>query len=147
MDLSLDIILQSPPAGIDFALQKGSGNQYQPMHVQRSAGGDLYFNLTATVKGDQTNDPLPDFKGPFIHGPLGGRFIYIDIGTAAGQDSPWTRRLKIPLTGITWKLIGELSNHPGSSLWAAVPGTAKDGGPNCATVKPFDGWKMKVPAG
>ena len=24
-----------------------------------------------------------------------------------------------------------------------VPGTGRDGGPNCATVKPFAGWKSK----
>jgi hypothetical protein len=26
---------------------------------------------------------------------------------------------------------------------AIVPGTGKDGGPNCATVKPFAGWRLK----
>lgn len=25
---------------------------------------------------------------------------------------------------------------------ARVPGSAKDGGPNCATVKPFHGWSL-----
>jgi len=24
----------------------------------------------------------------------------------------------------------------------SIPGTGKDGGPNCATVKPFNGWKI-----
>jgi hypothetical protein len=27
-------------------------------------------------------------------------------------------------------------------LEARVPGTGKDGGPSCATVKPFEGWKL-----
>ena len=27
-------------------------------------------------------------------------------------------------------------------LEARVPGTGKDGGPSCATVKPVDGWKL-----
>ena len=27
-------------------------------------------------------------------------------------------------------------------LQATIPGTGKDGGPSCATVKPIDGWKV-----
>jgi hypothetical protein len=28
-------------------------------------------------------------------------------------------------------------------LEARIPGTAKDGGPSCATVQPLDGWKLR----
>jgi hypothetical protein len=66
------------------------------------------------------------------------RFVYIDIGTCAGQiDSCWSRRLKVPLRGITMDMV-----EAGAILEARIPGTGKDGGPNCATVKPFDGWKL-----
>jgi hypothetical protein len=64
--------------------------------------------------------------------------VYVDIGTCAGQaDSCWSRRLKVPLEGIPAKMI-----RKGGVLEARVPGTGRDGGPNCATVKDFEGWKV-----
>jgi hypothetical protein len=76
-------------------------------------------------------------------GSPGERFVYIDIGTYAGQtDTSWSRRLKIPLSGITWDVIDKLSDHSRPILEACVSGTAKDGGPNCGTAKLLDGWKL-----
>jgi hypothetical protein len=64
--------------------------------------------------------------------------VYVDIGTYAGQaGSCWSRRLKIPLEGIPTKMI-----RTGDVLEARVPGTGRDGGPNCASVKDFNGWKI-----
>ena len=81
-------------------------------------------------------DALPDFAGPFVQGPSGERFVYLDIGTCAGQtNTPWSRRLKIPLSGITWDLI-----EAGGVLLAAVPGTGTDGGPSCAYA-----WRKRNP--
>jgi hypothetical protein len=81
-------------------------------------------------------------RGSFVQGSADNKFVYIDIGTCAGQpDTIWSRRLKIPLTGITWRVIDSLTSN--SMLQTSVPGTGKDGGPNCATVKPFAGWQLK----
>jgi hypothetical protein len=97
--------------------------------------------LLVTVKLDGSKEKPPKFSGSFVQGPAGGKFVYIDIGTCAGQlGTPWSRRLKVPLTGITWKDIDALSIN--SILQTIVPGTGKDGGPNCATVKPFAGWHI-----
>ena len=138
-ELPFKIILEKPPANVDFGIQKGSGNNYETIQKQRSGGFDLTFNFTVTVKSSK--DLSPDFLGALVHGPAGGRFVYIDIGTYAGQlDSEWSRRLKIPLTGITGEMINCLSDDPGMALQAYVPGTGKDGTPTCATVKPFSGW-------
>jgi hypothetical protein len=143
MSISLRIILEKPPAGVDFGLQKGSGNNYQTVQTQGSGAGDLHFTLTVETKGDRQKDSSPDFKGPFVQGPAMGRFIYIDIGTYAGiSNSVWGRRLKIPLTGVAWDMIDRLNAYPKAILETHVPGTGKDGTPNCATVKPFDGWKV-----
>ncbi len=130
-ELMLKVVLENAPAGVDFGLQKGSGSKYETVQKQRSGNGDLTFEFSVTMK------PGPDFSGPFVQGKAGERFVYLDIGTCAGQfDSPWTRRLKIPLRDI-----------PGTAtqLETRVPGTAKDGGPNCATVKPFAGWRAIAP--
>jgi hypothetical protein len=135
-ELALLIVLENPPAGVDFGLQKGSGNNYETIQTQRSSKGDLSFTLSVRV--GEGKDGQPNFLGPFAQGPPQQRFVYLDIGKCAGQlDTQWSRRLKIPLYGITWELIKK-----GKPLEARVPGTAKDGGPNCATVKPFAGWKV-----
>jgi len=133
-ELNLLIILEDPPPGVDFGLQKGSGDPYETVQTQRSSTGDLRFELSVRVR--EGKDGLPNFLGPFSQGPAQQRFVYIDIGTYAGQtNTVWSRRLKIPLHGITWELIKK-----GKTLETRVPGTGKDGGPNCATVKPFAGW-------
>lgn len=77
-------------------------------------------------KGDRSKDNLPKLSGNFVQGSADNKFVYIDIGTCAGQsDTIWSRRLKIPLTGITWKDIDLLSTN--SMLQANVPGTGRDG--------------------
>ncbi len=134
-ELKLRIVLQSPPATVDFALQSGKTAKATIVNRQRSTGNDLHFNFSITLA--PAGAP-PDFRGPFVQGPKGQRFIYINIGTCAGQfGSPWTRRMKVPLSGITPDMLA----GDEVQLETRVPGTARDGSPTCATVKPFDGWK------
>ena len=135
--LTLRIVIEQPPAGVDFALQRGSGSTYEPVQKQRSEGNDIAFEFQPSIK-DGVSDSMAALSGPFVQGPPRQRFVYVDIGTYAGQpDSCWSRRLKIPLEGIPAKTI-----RTGVLLEARVPGTGRDGGPNCATVKDFDGWKL-----
>ena len=138
-ELTLRIILENPPSGIDFGLQKGSGSKYETIQKQRSDSKDLEFELTINFK--LNDNSLPNFLGKFVQGTLQDRFIYIDIGTYAGQaNTSWSRRLKIPLNGITSDMIKKLLADPNSILEATVPGTGKESGPNSGTVKPFTGW-------
>lgn len=169
-ELTLRIVLEKPPAGVDFGLQKGRGSDYETIQKQRSEGKDLHFEFTVRVKaGRKPASPrsksgaggsrsrqasaslgqhasagrgdMPNFLGPHVQGPTGERFIYIDIGTYAGQTQTcWSRRLKIPLSGITWDMIDRVLADGESLLETRVPGTGKDDGPSCATVKPFPGW-------
>ena len=140
MDLTLRIILENPVAGVDHGLQVGKGADSRTIQTQRADGGDLRFEARVTVK--QGADGSPNFLGPFTQGPPSARFIYIDIGQSAGQvESPWLRRLKVPLSAISWALIEEITADPGLVPEARLPGTAKDGGPSCATVRPPLGWK------
>jgi len=135
-ELTLRIILERPPKGVDFGLQKGRGSAYETVQTQRSRGKDLEFEFSVGVKAG-AGKAMQALVSPFVQGSAGERFVYIDIGTCAGQaDSCWSRRLKIPLTGITMDMIAARG-----ILEARVSGTGKDGGPSCATVKPFDGWK------
>lgn len=140
-ELTLRIILEKPTTGVDFGVQKGRGNDYETIQKQRSQAKDLTFQFTVRVKAGR-NDDLPNFLGPIVQGPTGERFVYIDIGTCAGQaGTGWSRRLKIPLRGITWEMIDQSANEK-TILETRVPGTGRDGGPTCGTVKPFAGWKL-----
>jgi Family of unknown function (DUF5990) len=142
LDLTLRIILAKPPAGVDFGIQSGKGSDYKTLSVQRSTGKDLTFECSIKVKGT-TADSLPRYVGPVAQGPPTGRFIYIDVGTYAGQsDTEWSRRIKVPLEGITSKLIEEAQANSKPVLEARIPGTDRKGGPSCGTVKPVDGWKL-----
>jgi len=143
-EVILQIILIKPTKDVDFGLQRGAGNNYETIQKQRSNGQDLLFKFPVKVKGERKKDLLPKFSGHLVQGPATNKFIYIDIGTYAGQtNTGWSRRLKIPLTGITWKDIDMLISNPEFILETIVPGTGRDGGPNCATVKPFAGWRLK----
>lgn len=141
-DLPLRIILKAPRAGVDFGLQKGRGGGYETIQTQRSTGTDLQFDFTVRFKPGGKNG-VPNFLGPLVQGPPAERFIYIDIGTYAGQtETGWSRRLKIPLRDIGQELIERVLTDERLLLEVAVPGTGRDGGPACASVKPFPGWKI-----
>jgi hypothetical protein len=138
----LRIVIVDPTPGVDFGIQEGKGNDYRTISVQRSKAGSLVLECTIAVKGGRTDGP-PNFGGPISQGPPTGRFVYVDIGRSAGQfDSAWQRRMKIPLEGITWDMIDSVVETSKRVLQATVPGTGKDGGPSCATLKPIDGWKI-----
>jgi hypothetical protein len=138
-DVRFRIVLETPPAGVDYGLQKGKGSAHEIVQTQRSVGGDLGFEFTAEPR---LSGSAADFRGPFIQGPARGRFVYVGIGTYAGQaGTPWSRRLKVPLTSITADTIRRVS-RPGSLLEARVQGTGRDGTPACASVKDFAGWKI-----
>lgn len=124
----LRIVLEKPPAGVDYTLQRGSGSQYETEQRQRSVGEDLRFDLEVRCEGN-------DCRGPHVQGKRGERFVYLNVGQSAGRlDSEWSRRIKVPLTGLS-EAIGA------TSLEARILGTGRDGTPTCATQKPLDGWR------
>jgi hypothetical protein len=142
LEITIRIVVSSPPAGVDLGLQYGKGADYTTMQTQRSTGADLRFEFPVTV-ARMADGVTPNFLGPFAQGPVAGRFVYLDVGTCAGQvDSEWSRRIKVPLAGITADLIDDMTKRKGRLLEATIPGTAKDGGPSCATVKPVCGWAV-----
>jgi hypothetical protein len=51
-ELTLRIIIEKPPHGVDFALQKGGGSIYETVQKQRSARRDLVrYRSTASQQG------------------------------------------------------------------------------------------------
>jgi hypothetical protein len=86
----------------------------------------------------------PNFLGEFAQGTPDDRFVYVNSGIAAGEESSqWERRAKIKLAGIDAALLKRALNTPSSVLEAQIAGTAKDGGPACATVPILGaGWRL-----
>lgn len=133
LEIPLRVRVTGPPPGVLFCVQGKLGQWLSPT---RSTGADLVFDVTVRASAD---DP-PRLLGPVVQGPPAQRFLYVNSGAQAGEMStPWSRRAKVPLTGITRALIER--GKPNQRLNATIHGRMKDGGPVCATVKPFTGWR------
>ncbi|HSU17469.1 DUF5990 family protein [Longimicrobium sp.] len=138
-DLPLRIVVVRPPMGVAFAVQRGRDALLPPT---RASAGEIVFDLTVRVadRGGAVN-----VLGPFAHGTPADRFVYVSSGTSAGQaGSCWTRRAKVKTAAIDWPLVEAALATPGAVLEARIEGTARDGGPCCATVPLLDGgWTMR----
>jgi hypothetical protein len=85
-----------------------------------------------TVRPRQEYAP-PDFAGTFVQGPKGDRFLYLSWQRG---DGTYIKRLKIPLTAITWAQIG-MAEQQGAKLAATVSGKG------AARTHPLgDGWTV-----
>ncbi|RIV19915.1 hypothetical protein DYU11_23650 [Fibrisoma montanum] len=138
--LAIRIILEKPAVGMLYGVQKGSGNSYETLHKQLADSGDLVFNLSLPVK--ENKDGRLVLHGPLIQGPSTERFLYLDMGSYAGQtNAPASGRLKVPLPEITDQI--EQAVRDGRVMVTTIAVTKdKDGSPTTGTVKPFGGWAL-----
>ncbi|WP_227975970.1 DUF5990 family protein [Brevundimonas sp. Bb-A] len=118
----------------------GPRRRLQPAGQDQRAGrpriaddGPISFDVLVTLSDDGR------LTGPFVRreGPS-RRFIYIAIGTSAGQHGEWIRRAKIDVHDIPAALLAQA--RAGQTLEVILPGRARDGGPACATVRPLQPW-------
>jgi hypothetical protein len=132
------IVLVAPPAGPTFALQRG---KQELAGAAVSNGQDMQFEFT--FQAEERAGGAVRFSGEFVQGPAGGKFIYVNSGTLAGDSgSAWTRRAKVSLESLTWAVVSGVAARSGARLEARVSGVAKDGGPACASVPLLSGgWR------
>ena len=142
-EIPLRITVVEPPPEVVFALQLGRAELQPPT---RSAAGSIRFDFTVRARAAGESGALV-LLGPATQGTPRSRFVYINSGTYAGDPSScWSRRAKVPLAGISPKLLRELKAVPGSRLEARITGSAKDGGPVCASVPLLgQGWSRVGP--
>lgn len=135
-EVRVRVTLRRPPVGVRFGVQGKTAAALASCAV--SSGGDLSFDFPLRVA-----TPLR-FLGEFAHGPVTARFVYVCSGTAAGQpESCWTRRAKVPLSGLPEALVDQ-ARATGAVIEAVIEGTGRDGGPACASVKLIEGgWRVK----
>lgn len=112
---------------------------------ETSPDGLPYFICEVRVRRDASTG-APVFLGPYTFGPPTARFLYVSW-SAVPTITPVAsramfRRMKVPLTAITWAQVKEANARPGGVLQATAPGIARDGGPACASVSLGDGWRV-----
>jgi hypothetical protein len=130
------IVVVDPLPGVAYALQRGRSELLPPV---RSTAKELTFEFALTIA--EIDAAPPRLTGQFAQGPPNKRFVYISSGSLAGQSgSPWSRRAKVPLYGISKSQLSTVSQRDGLVLEARIRGTAKDGGPACATVPLLSAW-------
>ena len=131
------IVIGQPVAGVLHSLQEGDA---LPLDPKRSKDGEaLRFEFPLRI--ERTPEGGAKFFGPQVRreGPV-RRFVYIRIGTAAGdRASPWSRRMKIDIHDIDPALLDKAM--AGGVIEGTINGTAKDGSPACATIKPVS-WRV-----
>ena len=120
-------------------MQRGKDSLVPPA---RSTATALSFDFTVRL------GPAPKglrFLGEFVQGRPGERFVYVNSGKYAGQaDSPWARRAKVSLEGISVTQARQVLADEALVLEARIAGTAKDAGPMAATVPLLaDGWAVR----
>lgn len=140
LNLPLRIVVDQPIPGVALALQRGSGTRFDLIGPVQASADALVFDLDITLDGG-TAAGGPRLLGPFVQGPPTARFVYINVGASAGQiGSPWQRRVKVPLGGVSWEVIEALL--PGERLTAHIASRGRDGTPACATVPILPpGWR------
>ena len=126
------LVIESPVPGVLHSLQSKEG---RPLDAKRSRSGEpLVFEFPIRIA------PGPKFFGDQVRreGPT-RRFVYIRVGQLAGDhSSPWSRRMKIDIHDTERRLI-DRATAGGGVLQLTIDGTADDGSPACATIRPVRG--------
>jgi hypothetical protein len=128
--LALRITVVEPPPEIRWALQLGRDALVQPAARTKTR---IAFDFTVEVVAGDSPSAFR-LRGPAVQGKPGARFVYLCIGAYAGQAGVPGWRAKISLEGITRKLIEAAKAKRSGRLEARFAGTAKHGGPACASV-------------
>ncbi len=139
-EVPLRVTIVRPPANVEFRLQRGRSELVPPTRV---TAADIRFDFALRL-GPTRQPNRPNLVGAVAQGPPASRFVYVNSGLRAGQQaSCWDRRAKVPLRGITSDLLEAALAADDVVLEARIEGTARDGGPACATVPLLGGgWRL-----
>lgn len=136
--LTLRIVVVDPPPNVLWALQLGRDERVEPSSATKSR---IAFDFTVEVVEGSSKGTFR-LRGPAVQGRPGERFVYLRIGTYAGQTgTDVARRAKISLEGITRKLLDAVRAKRAGVLEVQFAGTDSKGGAACATVPLLgNGW-------
>jgi hypothetical protein len=145
-ELPIRIVVVDPIPGLSIALQRGQAAKAELIPPASRSAAAVVFDVEVTVDGCLA-DGRPRLLGSVVQGPPKARFVYLAIGTYAGQTtSAWGGRIKVPLSGLAWDQIEALV--PGRRFAARIPGRSPKGGPALASVQLLaPGWQMDTSDG
>ncbi len=137
---ALRIIVVDPPPNILWALQLGRDEMVKPSSATKSR---ITFDFSVEVVDGRSRGAFR-LRGPAVQGRPGERFVYLRIGSYAGQTgTDVARRAKIGLEGITLKLLNAVRAKRAGVLEVQFAGTDSKGGAACATVPLLgNGWHV-----
>jgi hypothetical protein len=140
--IRMRIVIEQPVAGVLHSMQEDDA----PLHPKQSTAGEpLAFDFSVRVT-PATGETAPKFSGKQVRREgKERRFVYVRIGTAAGDPaSPWSRKMKIDIHDVDPALLEQAM--AGQVLEGRLNGTARDGSPACATIRPVT-WRVLQAAG
>ena len=140
-ELPIRIVVVDPVPGLSIAFQRGQAAKAELVPPASQSSEAVVFDIEVTVDG-RLADGRPRLLGPAVQGPPKARFVYLAVGTYAGQTaSSWGGRIKVPLSGLSWDQME--AQAPGQRLVARVPGRSPKGGPALASVQLLaPGWQV-----
>jgi hypothetical protein len=146
--LSLRIVGRKMP-GLVYGKASGALVERSPVYVGvQKKGGEVVslvrgdapqavFDLSVGVDWSRSAPTgAPDFRGPFVHGKTGDRFLYLSWGQL-DPDGTFTmfRRAKLHLSKIRREVIvGSLSSAEVPLVEASLDMTDEHGGPICGSA-------------
>lgn len=144
LELPIRIVVVDPVPGLAIALQKGQAARIELIPPACQSENAVVFDVEVTVDG-RLADGRPRLLGPVVQGPPKERFVYLAVGTYAGQTaSSWGGRVKVPLSGLSWDQMETLAR--GHRLAARIAGRSPKGGPALASVQLLaPGWHVDGP--
>lgn len=133
----LRLRLVHPPPGVRWAVQLGRDGLLPPIQVTPD---HLAFEIPLTLGMNQRG--VLQLRGAAVQGPPAARFVYVNSGRRAAESSScWDRRAKVSLASVDIAALHQVSGA--IVLKGAINGTARDGGPACASVPLLDGaWTL-----
>ena len=90
-------------SGVRLGVQRG---QEVVDDVAAEADQEVVFDLPVPVALSPRTGTT-DFKGPFVHGKLGARFLYLCWGERQGEGWEGFRRAKVPLGNLSPVLLDQ----------------------------------------
>ncbi len=115
--ICIDPIRQCP--GID-AIRFGLQDKKQDlMYGELLSRDEVVFDFTLSVQRDSVGST--NFTGPFAHGTVSKRFVYLTYKVPEGESWQIWRRINVSLTIISWQQV-EAALADGRVLQARVSG-------------------------
>lgn len=115
-------------SGVRLGVQKGN-EVIEDVPADRE---EVRFTIPLRVH-QNTQTGQSDFRGPFVQGKIGDRFIYLSWGQRQGERFDMFRRAKFPLRSLDRKRIAD-ALHSGKPVEVFIDMTDPKGMPLTATI-------------